>query len=83
MGVHADACPGKAAPVDEAGVVGGIRDDEVLWASEGRDDAQVGLVASGEEQGRRKAEERREAFLERPVFGEVARDEAGGAGSEA
>ena len=51
-------------------MVGGVRDDEVVGAGEGGEDAQVGLVAGREDQGGGAAEESGEGrFQERGAGG--------------
>jgi len=71
-----DGCEAEA--VDEAGVVEGVAEDEVGWFEEGGQDADVELIAAGEEDRVVCLDEACETTLDVAVLGEVAADESGG-----
>ena len=53
VGVDGDPGARQAAAIDQAGVVEGVRDDEVVAAGQRGQDAEVGLVAGREDEGGR------------------------------
>jgi hypothetical protein len=57
MGIERELCSGEAAPVDQARVYCSVRDNEVGRAGESCENAEVGLVPSGEEQGGGESEQ--------------------------
>ena len=70
-----------------AGIETGMRElidqDQVAWAGERRDDAEIGEVARAEDAGRLGLLPARQPRLERGVERMVAGDQAGGAGADA
>ena len=73
--VDLDARPGKAATVDDRGVVQGIREDQVLGAGERGEEAAIGGVAAAEEDCCLGAFEPGELRLQLVLRQEVATDQ--------
>jgi hypothetical protein len=69
--------------VDQRSVVEAVGEDGVVAPDQRRNDAKVGQVAGGEEQGARKAGEFGELLLQRGVRSEVAADQMRGAAADA
>ncbi len=71
MGVNANGGAGEAAAIDQAGVVGGVRNDEVAAIGQGGDQTEVGLIAGGEEQGRGETQEGSDEEFQGTMLGEA------------
>src|SRR5882724_2516332 len=82
MGDDPPDTAGEAQAVDQAGMVGGIGDRPVAGAQEGREEADVRLVAAGEEEGRLGPLEAGEPRLQGEVGGMSAGEEARGRSAE-
>ncbi len=83
VGIDGYSRPGEAAAIDDAGMVEGVGDDDVLGSGQCGQDAEVGLIARGEDECSLAAEKPGQRLLEQAVRGEVAGDQAGGGGTEA
>ena len=78
VGIDGDSRPGEAAAVDDAGMVEGVGDDDVVGSGQGGEDADVGLVARREDECGLAAEELGQRLFELAVRREVAGDQARG-----
>jgi len=79
-----EAQPGTREPagIDNAGMVGVVAEHKVAGSSEGRKNAQVGLVSRGEEKHCLHIEEGRKFGLKFTVLGQIAGDQARGTGAK-
>ena len=82
VGIDGDSSAREAAAVDDAGMVECIGDDHVIRACQGGQDADVGLIARGEDERGLAVEESGQLPLELAVRRKVAGDQSGGGGAE-
>ncbi len=83
MGVTVKGGFGQAHPIDDTGVVEFIGEDDIAFAHEGGNDAEVGHVTGIEEDGPGRALEGGHFFFDLLVQGQGADDEAGGGAADA
>ena len=83
MPIDMDVGPGEPASVDQARVVEGVAEDDILWASESLYRSEVGRIPGGEERGRRLSDELPVSLFGASVRVHGARDQSRGGGAYA